>query len=193
MKKDVRNFGQIKRTLATLEGRVRGLIAKVGEKGIPAEGYSAWLLSAIGSRGPILLLLDAGRRAPVNEHEAQAIQDSIDSLTRMEQQLKQVISLSDKIDEAGQHLETEAAQAKPLLLRLAQDVVESTLLQSFIEHAANPTEMVDPCRGHLEAARTHLRAGNVQASSRELDNARAFCTKQYLLKSLIRRQHLTVA
>lgn len=193
MKKDVRNFGQIKRSLKAVETRVRALIAKVGEKGLPTEGYNAWLLSAIGARNPILTLLDAGRKAQVNEHEAQAIADSLDGLTRMELQLKQVVSLSEKIDEAGQHLESEAAEAKPLLLRIAEGVVDCTLLQGFITHAANPTEMVDPCRQHLDAAREHLRAGNVQESSRELDRARAFCTRQHLLKSLIQRNRLTTA
>ncbi len=193
MKKDVRNFGQIKRSLSVVEKRVRALITQAGVKGLPTEGYNAWLLSAIGSRGPILLLLDAGRKAPVNEHEAQAIADSLDALTRMELQLKQVISLSDDIDAAGKHLETEAAQAKPLLLRIAEGVADCTILQTFISFAANPTEMVDPCREHLEAARTHLRAGNVQDSSRELNLARAFCNRQHMLKGLIQRNRLMTA
>lgn len=187
---DVRDFGQISRSLAATDQRVEDGIATLRAGGLTVTGYEEALVAAKGARSPIQADLDSGLTRAVCATKADLIQAAFRPVDELILKIKQVAGYLEMIPGIESHLEEAAARTEPVTLVICEDKAQggpTRMLEGFIAFAANPAEHLEKSRTALADMKQKLDEGDLEAVAKLMPDARFFGNRVGLLASLTGR------
>ena len=187
---EIRNFGQLKSTRDGDARSIKTLIATARTVGIRVdeiETNTARVLNAIDSR--FGKFFDIGGEQEVSDEDVSFIFDNYVQLAQFNQALEQTLSHYRHYQEArGQHnYNLDRMNSRPKAVKLADGVESNKLLEGYIQHAADSTELLDRSRSMFDEALKAIKDLDFVSYNRLIVVARQFGAREHFLNTLLRR------